>query len=357
MIRGVVMRRPPKLKSYCRANFCVFLLGVFIGMFVFRLLDMRGLFGRRAAVHLEEIEPRYFHAHNISGHHADEHTLADSMAKKVRVFAIILTMPKSKGTRAVHVKATWARRFNGYVFISSEEDTNLPSIRAVHDESRGALWEKTRQGLLHAYKYHFNDYDFFMKADDDTYVIVENLRFILSRQDPNKPILMGRRFKKYVKQGYTSGGAGYVVSRGALKLIVDGMNSGIRGCGKGGGAEDVNLGACAEAVNVTLVDSLDEHEQEVFHPFPPAYMIDKRAMEATSWVQSYNYYPLKTGLNCCSDHSVSFHYVSPWEMYTMDYLIYHLHPFGIARDMGQYNELLKLRNNLLLVAREDRNLG
>lgn len=53
------------------------------------------------------------------------------MAKKVRIFAVILTMPKSKEAKAVHVKATWARRFNGYVFISSEEDMHLPSIREM----------------------------------------------------------------------------------------------------------------------------------------------------------------------------------------------------------------------------------
>lgn len=33
-----------------------------------------------------------------------------------------------------------------------------------------------------------------MKADDDSYVIVENLRFILAKHDPNQPFIMGRRF-------------------------------------------------------------------------------------------------------------------------------------------------------------------
>lgn len=47
-------------------------------------------------------------------------------------------------------------------------------------------------------------------------------------------------------------------------------------------------------MNVTLVDSLDEHEQEVFHPFPPAYMVDKRLTEKTSWYKSFNYFPIKT---------------------------------------------------------------
>lgn len=56
------------------------------------------------------------------------------------------------------------------------------------------LWEKMRQAMIYLYRNSLNDYDFFMKADDDTYVIVENLRFVLSHQDPSIPILMGRRF-------------------------------------------------------------------------------------------------------------------------------------------------------------------
>lgn len=61
-------------------------------------------------------------------------------------------------------------------------------------ENRDALWEKVRRALIYVYQNALNDYDFFMKTDDDTYVIVENLRLLLSKHDPNLPILLGRRF-------------------------------------------------------------------------------------------------------------------------------------------------------------------
>lgn len=38
--------------------------------------------------------------------------------------------------------------------------------------------------------------------------------------DPNTPIYFGLKFKPYVKQGYMSGGAGYVLSKAALKKFV-----------------------------------------------------------------------------------------------------------------------------------------
>ncbi|VDN99643.1 unnamed protein product [Rodentolepis nana] len=149
-------------------------------------------------------------------------------------------------------------------------------------------------------------------------------------------------------------------------MIAEGKEKEVSSCRKRGGPEDVNLapenddifftkfklfsafiqilsGACAEEVRVKMVDSLDEHGEEAFHPFSPGYMLDKNAMERTEWVQSYNYYPIRTGLNCCSDHSVSFHYISPQDMYTLDYLIYHAYPYGIARDLEQYKELARLK--------------
>ena len=47
-----------------------------------------------------------------------------------------------------------------------------------------------------------------MKADDDTYVIIENLRYMLQKHKPSDPVYFGFKMKPIVDQGYMSGGAG-----------------------------------------------------------------------------------------------------------------------------------------------------
>ncbi|CAH8571755.1 unnamed protein product [Schistosoma haematobium] len=182
-------------------------------------------------------------------------------------------------------------------------------------------------------KHYANDYDYFMKADDDSYVIVENLRKILHKENPDKPFIMGRRFKPFVKQGYMSGGGGYVLSRAGLLNIANGLeNNAVCQSNKHAFAEDVKLGSCAEATNVSVIDSLDAEGRECFHPFSPSHMLTKDTNGYPEWYLKYNYHRIDTGFDCCSDYAVSFHYIRPEEMYLYEYMLYHLHPYGIHRD-------------------------
>lgn len=43
-------------------------------------------------------------------------------------------------------------------------------------------------------------------------------RYMLQDKDPSAGVYFGRHFKPYVKNGYMSGGAGYVLSKEALKV-------------------------------------------------------------------------------------------------------------------------------------------
>lgn len=40
--------------------------------------------------------------------------------------------------------------------------------------------------------------------------------------------------------------------------------------------------------------------------------------------------PPLQGLDCCSDYSITFHYIKPKEMYALEFLLYHLKkPYGV----------------------------
>ena len=93
--------------------------------------------------------------------------------------------------------------------MTSFIDEKLGAVGLANvEEGRDWLWAKTKEAFKYVWEHHRDEADWFMKADDDTYVIVENLRFMLSEFDPNYPIYFGCRFKPFVKQGYMSGGAG-----------------------------------------------------------------------------------------------------------------------------------------------------
>ena len=43
-------------------------------------------------------------------------------------------------------------------------------------------------------------YDWFVKGDDDSFLVIENLRFLLSHYKPDDPVYLGHLFKRYLKQ-------------------------------------------------------------------------------------------------------------------------------------------------------------
>jgi len=251
-------------------------------------------------------------------------------------------MPENHDKKAKHVKATWGRRCNVLVFISSEADPNLPAINVNVTEGRNSLWSKTKRAFAYMYEHHKDEADWFLKADDDTYTVVENLRYMLQPYDASKPIYFGCKFKPYVSQGYMSGGAGYVLSKEALRRFVkQGVTdeTGLTCRSDGEGAEDVELGKCMENLHVKAGDSRDSLGRGRFFPFVPEHHLIPGLVGKDFWYWKYIYYPAEEGMACCSDSAVSFHYVSPNQMYVMEYLLYHLRPYGIDSMVHLNNDL------------------
>lgn len=253
-------------------------------------------------------------------------SIAKKLYNDVRIICWILTSPKTIKLKGLSVKDTWGKRCNKLIFMSSEDDPFYPAVNLGVPEGRENLWGKTRAAFKYLYKHHLNDADWFFKADDDTFAVMENMRYFLSKLNPKEPHFLGRWFTPF--NGYNSGGAGYVLSKGALRQFIRASNNPWK-CPEKHWAEDVAMGQCLGINNVHPEDTRDDVGRQTYHPYALEYHLIPGYISKDDWLHSYDKYPVEVGPKCCSDHSTTYHYVSRENMYIYDYFIHHLYPYGI----------------------------
>lgn len=162
------------------------------------------------------------------------------------------------------------------MFTTQDGGNNtIGAIALQVEEGRMWLWQKAKEAFKYTYENHFEDADWFFKADDDTFVIMENLRYLLKNYSSRslEPIGLGYKFHFAAKnQTYLGGGSGYVVSKGALiRFVQRGIYS--QECyGPNGGFEDINVGDCLGHLGVDLIHAADDENRPYFIPFRPGAM-------------------------------------------------------------------------------------
>lgn len=57
---------------------------------------------------------------------------------------------------------------------------------------------------------------------------------------------------------------------------------------------------------------------------------------SSRWYKDYAWYNTTYGtLRCCSDTFCAMHYVGPQELFSLEHLVYHVHPFGFDKNFTE----------------------
>lgn len=221
-----------------KGNRIVFISGLFLGSLLYQFI------------------PSYFKSYKLierkrfseSGIEFElyESDLAKQLYNDVKIVCWINMAPKFHQTKAIHIKNTWGKRCNKLLFMSHEDDPNLPAINLPIPEGLNHFWAKFKLAFAYVYKNHLNDGDYFLKADDDTYIVMENLRHMLYQYRPQTALFFGHRYARadLPDQGFMQGGA-YVMSKKLLSKFITKLAPNMTLCGpEDGWAEDNYLGKC-----------------------------------------------------------------------------------------------------------------
>lgn len=99
-------------------------------------------------------------------------------------------------SRVKAVNETWIRRCDGRLFfVETRENHSADVISLGIRGGRQHLTEKSVAAFTYLYNHHLHDFARFLKGDDDTFVVVENLRYLLEQYNPNQPVYLGHLFK------------------------------------------------------------------------------------------------------------------------------------------------------------------
>lgn len=121
---------------------------------------------------------------------------------------------------------------------------------------------------------------------------MENLRYFLYPYPTDLPLYFGFEFQPQ----YMSGGAGYLLSREAVKLFIEkGLPNPNKCSQENVGVEDLEIGRCLEGINVTVGDTRDELGRERFFPITLDFLLDaEKNHDETYWYFSMSKYEHKT---------------------------------------------------------------
>ena len=155
------------------------------------------------------------------------------------------------------------------------DDPRMPFVYLNITEQYQRITEKTIKTLMHVYEHLLSEFDWFVRANDDTYLILENLRSFLANKCPDEKVMYGKILRYYRfrntytngnnTRGFVQGGTGVLFSRESVRLFGEAMKKDPTFCVmKMGQLEDQEISDCFRKLNIYPGETRDSADREQF---------------------------------------------------------------------------------------------
>ena len=184
--------------------------------------------------------------------------LSHELAPRKLLLVGVVTAQKYLETRASAVYNTWGKQMD-IIFFSEQpsktQHVNFPvvTLEGVDDHTYPPQ-RKVFKMLQYMYDKYIDQFDFFMRADDDSYVKKQELYDLLMATNPAQHIFMGspgfgkpedrERLKLKEHEHYCMGGPGVILSRALLNKMGPEVDDCLNNVVFSDYDEDVELGRC-----------------------------------------------------------------------------------------------------------------
>uniref|UniRef100_A0AAF5DAW6 N-acetylgalactosaminide beta-1,3-galactosyltransferase n=1 Tax=Strongyloides stercoralis TaxID=6248 RepID=A0AAF5DAW6_STRER len=262
-----------------------------------------------------------------------------------KILCAIFSHPKKETSTLNHIIRTWLTHCDKALFITTTgenfhdkgEEKKMMRIEVIKILSNGekmSIFTETIKSFMILYNKFFNNtigqkYDWLLKVNDNSFVVIENLKRFLRNKDKNESIYYGynsnfneKDNKILLNRKYITGGSGYVISKNGIKNIIEKKNFFLKNCSKEifNGFEDVIIGRCFEKLGIKGGNSKDENGLETF--LPPINK-KKYTLKLSKFEEMYNVFPGdKNECQKMSQYPISFHNIIPENLYILNYIFY-----------------------------------
>lgn len=203
----------------------------------------------------------------------------------------------------IAIMETWGRRCDFILFIIGAENSvvnvesgkepiveqishNAQLVKFDFTDKYNYLWLKTKTAFKYIVKNYNYQFDWIYKMDDDTFVIMENVKLFLQDKKSSDLVYYGCEYSALAPKGYNAGGPGYIMSFKVAELFIKALSMGK--CSKSTVPEDSEIASCLHQMDVITADTRDSHGRFRFVPFRTDLFMDPTKLFAKyHWVEQF----------------------------------------------------------------------